>query len=378
MTVSSKNMNRPPDYEAQKDPQKGATRLSGAVAWVDERMDVSGPIKRLLNGPVPLRAQKNILSALGGLTFISLLIQFMSGYLMAFYYAPTVQNAYNSVDYITYQLPLGWLIRGIHVYNASAIFILVFFHMLRTFFTSSYQKPNEIRWLSGVFLFLLTILFAFTGALLPWDQHGYWATIVGSEIAGAVPFIGEPLMRLIRGGAQLGQLSLTRFYIMHIVVLPAILVILVGAHLSQLRHGMAPAITKRGQALAGKFVPFFPNRVLVHLSLGLTLLALLTYFSWTEVPFEFPADPTSTDYTPIAKWYFLSLFQLLNYFPGNFEPIGSMLLPGIVVGSMLLLPFLDKSKERRPWHKPVTTGIALFYIAMIILLTVLALNTSHV
>lgn len=378
MSVSS-NRIAPPPYggENRNSNQKG-TRLSGAMDWVDERMNIRAPIKRLLNAPVPLRTQRNLLSALGGLTFISLLIQFTSGYLMAFYYAPTVQNAYNSVDYITYQLPLGWLIRGMHVYNASAIFILVFLHMLYTFFTSSYKKPNEIRWLSGVFLLLLVVVFAFTGALLPWDQHGYWATIVGSEIAGATPLVGPSIMRLMRGGAELGQLSLTRFYIMHIVVLPAILVIFVGVHLSQLRHGTAPPITKWGQALAGKFVPFFPNRVLVHLSLGLCLLALLTYFSWAEVPFEFPADPTSTDYTPIAKWYFLSLFQLLNYFPGRLEPIGSMLLPGIVIGSMLLLPFLDKSEERRPWHKPVTTGIALFYIAMIILLTVLALNTSHV
>ena len=374
MSVSS-NRIAPPPYGGKD--QKG-TRLSAAMDWVDERMNIRAPINRLLNAPVPLRTQRNLLSALGGLTFISLLIQFTSGYLMAFYYAPTVQNAYNSVDYITYQLPLGWLIRGMHVYNASAIFILVFLHMLYTFFTSSYKKPNEIRWLSGVFLLLLVVVFAFTGALLPWDQHGYWATIVGSEIAGATPLVGPSIMRLMRGGAELGQLSLTRFYIMHIVVLPAILVIFVGVHLSQLRHGTAPPITKWGQALAGKFVPFFPNRVLVHLSLGLFLLALLTYFSWAEVPFEFPADPTSTDYTPIAKWYFLSLFQLLNYFPGRLEPIGSMLLPGLVIGSMLLLPFLDKSEERRPWHKPVTTGIALFYIAMIILLTVLALNTSHV
>ncbi len=374
MSVSS-NPIAPPPYGGKDSDQQG-TRLSGAIDWVDERMNIRPPIKRLLNAPVPLRTQRNLLSALGALTFISLLIQFTSGYLMAFYYAPTVQNAYNSVDYITYQLPLGWLIRGMHVYNASAIFILVFLHMLYTFFTSSYKKPNEIRWLSGVFLLLLVVLFAFTGGLLPWDQHGYWATIVGSEIAGATPLIGPSIMRVMRGGAELGQLSLTRFYIMHIVVLPAILVIFVGVHLSQLRHGTAPAITKWGQALAGKFVPFFPNRVLVHLSLGLILLGLLTYFSWTEVPFEFPADPTSTDYTPIAKWYFLSLFQLLNYFPGRLEPIGSMLLPGIVVGSMLLLPFLDKSEERRPWHKPVTTGIALFYIAMIILLTVLALGPS--
>lgn len=354
--------------------REGAFRST--ITWVDERTGIRAPLKSLLNASVPLRAQKNLLYALGGLTFTSLVIQFMSGYLMTFYYAPSIESAYNSVDYITYQLPLGWLIRGIHVYNASAIFILVFLHMLRTFFTSSYKKPNELRWLSGVFLLLLVIIFAFTGALLPWDQHGYWATIVGSEIAGALPLIGQPMMRIMRGGADLGQLSLTRFYIMHIVVLPAILMILVGVHLMQLRHGMSPSISKRGQATAGKFVPFFPNRLLVHLSLGLGLLALLTYISWYNVPFEFPADPTSTDYTPVAKWYFLSLFQLLNYFPGYWEPIGSMLIPGIVVGSMLLLPFLDQSEERRPWHKPVTTGIALFYITMILLLTFLAFQNS--
>jgi ubiquinol-cytochrome c reductase cytochrome b subunit len=357
--------------------QRAGRWLAASSHWVDERILIGRPLQALLNFPVPLHAQKNLLYALGGLTATSFLLQVTSGLIMTFYYAPSLESAYNSVDYITYELPLGWLIRGVHVYNASAIFILSFLHLLRTFFTSAYKKPREITWLSGLLLLLLTVGFAFTGALLPWDQHGYWATIVGTEIGGSTPVLGPSILRLMRGGALLGQTSLTRFFFMHVFLLPAVLFLLLGIHLSQLRHGVAPAITRRGQELARRFVPFFPNRLFVHTLLGFGYLALLIYLSYVRrAPLEFPADPTSTAYTPRPEWYFLSLFQLLQYFPGRLEPLASMIIPALVIGSMFLLPFIDRSEERRPWRKPVTTGIAVFYVFMLLLLTVLALGAE--
>jgi len=293
-----------------------------------------------------------------------------------FYYDPSSEGAYNSVDYITYQLPLGWLVRGIHHYGASAIIILVVLHMLRTYFFSAYKRPREINWLTGVLMLIITLSFGFTGYLLPWDQKGYWATKVGTEIAGSVPLIGEWIMRFMRGGEILGQATLTRFYSTHIMILPATIGVLVAIHIYQLRfHGMAPPITEKAKKLSERYVPFFPNWVIKDVVLGLGLLTLLAYLSWAyRAPLEFPADPASSNYVPRPDWYFLFYFQILKYFPGAWEIIATALIPLFIFGSLILLPFLDKGDERRPWRKPVTTGVALFYIIIVITFTLLALS----
>ena len=365
LSARSQNLSRP-----QK--ELSFNRIS---TWIDERTGFSRPLSHFLSYPIPLYVHKNVLYSLGGLTLISFLLQIATGILLSFYYDPSPQAAYDSVDYVTYQIPLGWLVRGLHHYNASAMVVLITLHMLRTFFFSAYKKPREITWLSGVWLWLITLTFAFTGYLLPWDQRGYWATRVGMEIVSSVPLVGGWMAQLLRGGPILGQVTLTRFYVTHILLLPATMILLIGLHLHQLRyHGIAPPITERGKALAGKFVPFFPHWVVVDAILGLSLLALLISLSWIRrAPLEFPADPTSTDYVPRPEWYFLFLFQMLKYFPGPWEPVAAVLIPFLVIGSMFLLPFLDRGEERRPWRKPFTTGIAIFYIVMVVLLTVLAL-----
>lgn len=345
------------------------------VDWIDERTGLRGPIRAFLNYPVPLYVAKSWLYVLGGLSLIAFLVQLITGILLVFYYDPSPEGAYNSVDYITYQLPLGWLVRGVHHYGASAMVILVVLHMLRTYFTYTYKRPREINWLTGVFLLFVTLSFGFTGYLLPWDQKGYWATKVGTEIAGSVPAIGRWLMQLMRGGENLGQATLTRFYATHIMLLPAIIGLLIVMHVFQLRfHGMAPPITQRAKKLATKFVPFFPHWVLKDVILGLGLLALLAYLSWAyRAPLEYPADPTSSNFIPRPEWYFLFYFQLLKYFPGSLETIAVVLIPLFIFGSLILLPFIDTSEERRPWHKPLTTGVAIFYIVVVIVFTLLAL-----
>ena len=329
----------------------------------------------LLNQPIPLYVQKNILFALGGLTLTSIILQVISGIMMTFYYTPSIENAYNSVDYITYSVPLGWLIRGLHVYNASALFILVFLHLVRTFFSSAYKKPREITWLTGVLLLLLIIGFAFTGALLPWDQHGYWATVVGTKIVAGLPFIGQWLAQVMHGGSHLGQLSLTRFYAMHVIILPIILLTLLNWHFRQLRHGFSPPLKKHKKSLE-RSVPFFPYRLFTHTFLATLLLSALIFVSWKErAPLEFPADPTSTSYEPRPMWYFLAPYQLFEYFPGRLEPIASILIPLLVIGSMLLLPFIDKNKEHRFWRKPLVSFIGFLYISGIVFLTLWAFFT---
>lgn len=346
-----------------------------AVDWIDERTGLVRPISAFFNYPVPLYVHKNLLYSLGGLTFITISLQVITGILLSFYYDPSPQDAYNSVDYITYILPLGWLIRGVHVHNASVIVVLAFLHLLRVFFYSAYKKPREITWLSGILMLITILAFAFTGALLPWDQSAYWATKVGTEIAGTVPLLGGLILRLLRGGESLGQATLSRFYIFHIALLPTFLILLIGVHIHQLRfHGVAPPITQKGRALAKKFIPFFPHWMVVDGTLGFLLLLLLIGFSYVRrAPLEFPADPASTDFLPRPEWYFLFLFQLLKYFPGLLEPIATAVIPALVIGSMLVLPFIDKGEERIPWRKPLITVIGLVYILGIILLTLLAI-----
>ncbi|MCG3209497.1 MAG: Cytochrome b6 [Anaerolineae bacterium] len=353
--------------------------LNALATWIDERTGFLAPLKSFFNYPVPKYVHKNLLYSLGGLTLIAILLQVITGLLLSFYYDPSPTEAYNSVDYVTYQLALGWLIRGLHYFNASAIVILITTHLLRTFSFSAYKKPRELTWLSGIFLLLVVLGFAFTGYLLPWDQRGYWATKVGTEIAASAPVIGEWQARLVRGGPELGQATLNRFYITHILLLPGALVLLILFHIYQLRyHGVAPPLTKRGQALANKFVPFFPHWVVIDATLGLILLAFLAFLSWRwPAPLEFPADPSSTDFVPRPEWYFLFLFQLLKYFPGPWEPVAAFLIPLVVIGSMILLPFIDRGTERRPWRKPLTTSIAGLYLVMILALTFLALSTDQ-
>jgi ubiquinol-cytochrome c reductase cytochrome b subunit len=349
--------------------------MNRVFRWIDERTGLSGPVRDFFNYPVPQYVHRNFLYTLGGLTLLAFLLQVVTGILLVFYYDPSTEGAYNSVDFITYILPLGWLVRGVHHYGASAMVILVSLHMLRTYYFIAYKKPREINWMTGVFLLFLVLAFGFTGYLLPWDQKGYWATKVGTEIAGSVPLIGTYVTRLMRGGSELGQATLTRFYATHVMLLPAAVGVLIAAHIFQLRfHGMAPPITEKAKAQAKKFVPFFPHWVITDTIAGLGLLALLVYMSYANrAPLEFPADPTSSNYLPRPEWYFLFFFQLLKYFPGKLEPVITIAIPLFIFGSMLALPFIDTSEERRPWHKPVTTLVSIFYIVVIVVFTVVAL-----
>jgi len=354
-----------------------AERLGTLGAWIDQRTGFARPLYNFFTYPVPLYVHRNLLYSLGGLSLISLILQVSTGILLCFYYDPSLEGAYNSVDYITYQMPLGWMVRGLHYYNASALVILIVLHLLRTFFFSAYKPPREITWLSGLFMLLTVMAFAFTGALLPWDQAGYWATKVGSEIAGSAPLFGSWIKRLLQGGPILGQATLSRFYVIHVLLLPSGVISLLILHIHQLRfHGIAPAITRKGQALARKFVPFFPHWMSVDATLGLGMLFVLITLAWLKrAPLEFPADPTSTDFVPRPEWYFLFLYQMLKYFPGPLEPVAALLLPGLFIGGLALLPFLDRGSERRPWRKPFTTSLAIFCVALIVLLTLLAMRS---
>jgi quinol-cytochrome oxidoreductase complex cytochrome b subunit len=187
----------------------------------------------------------NWLYTLGSATLFVAINQILSGILLTIYYVPTPDHAWDSVNYITTEVTAGWLIRGMHHYGASAMVVLVVLHMLRVIYHAAYKYPREITWLSGVVLLLVTLGFGFTGYLLPWDQKAYWATTVGTRIAGTAPGIGETILKIMRGGDELSAVTLARFYGTHVWVLPTLLLILLGVHMFLVIKNGISAVPKK-------------------------------------------------------------------------------------------------------------------------------------
>jgi len=196
--------------------------------WLDERLAWRQVWTVIFLRKIP---KVNWLFTLGSASLFLAVNQIVTGILLTIYYVPTPDHAYDSVQYITTQVPAGWLIRGLHHWGASAMVVVVFLHMLRIIFHGAYKYPREVTWLTGVILLLVTIGFGFTGYLLPWDQKAYWATIVGTRIAGTPPVIGDWILLVIRGGEELSAVTLARFFGVHIWVLPTVLLIITLVHL---------------------------------------------------------------------------------------------------------------------------------------------------
>lgn len=207
--------------------------------WVEERAG----IRHLLDAALDVKIPEGVRTYfLGGITLFFLGVQVITGVLLALYYRPSPQDAYESVLYIMNEVPFGWLIRSIHNWGANLMIVACVLHMLRTYFQGAYKKPRELTWVVGVVLLLITLGFGFTGYLLPWDQRAFWATTVGTEIAGAVPGLGDVLLRFLRGGTDITGTTLSRFFGIHTLVLPLGVAVLVMAHLWLIHEqGLAPA-----------------------------------------------------------------------------------------------------------------------------------------
>jgi quinol-cytochrome oxidoreductase complex cytochrome b subunit len=196
--------------------------------WLDERLGLTTIYNTVFDRNVP---KVNWWYTLGSASLFLFVLQIVTGVFLTVYYVPSPDHAYDSVQYIMNDVAFGWLIRGIHHWGATLMVLFVFIHMLRTFYFAAYKYPREITWITGVFLLLATLGMGFTGYLLPWNQRAYWATTVGTEIPGTAPFVGEFLMRILRGGSELSAVTLARFFSVHIWFLPAIMLLLIGIHL---------------------------------------------------------------------------------------------------------------------------------------------------
>jgi quinol-cytochrome oxidoreductase complex cytochrome b subunit len=196
--------------------------------WLDERLGLTGIYGTVFDRKVP---KVNWFFTLGSASLFLFVMQALTGIFLTIYYVPTPDKAYDSIQFIMNGAPFGWLIRGIHHWGATLMVIFVFLHMLRTFYFAAYKYPRELTWVTGVVLLLATLGMGFTGYLLPWNQKAYWATTVGTAITGTVPFIGQYITQILRGGSDLSGVTLVRFFSVHIWVLPVVIGLIIGVHL---------------------------------------------------------------------------------------------------------------------------------------------------
>jgi quinol-cytochrome oxidoreductase complex cytochrome b subunit len=202
--------------------------------WLDERYQISKFLEPILSKPVP-EWQRRWWYCLGGLTFFFFLVQGVTGIMLAFYYKPTPAEAYASIQFIENEVLLGSAVRMVHHWSANGMIVMACAHMLRVFIMGAYKPPRELNWVSGVVLLIMTLAFGFTGYLLPWDQRAYWATTVGTEIAGTIPVIGDLALVFLRAGWNISSLTLSRFFALHVLVLPLVTVVSMGMHFIMVR-----------------------------------------------------------------------------------------------------------------------------------------------
>ena len=344
-----------------------------ATRWLDERLDLAGLRRALLDRAVP--SGLTWWHTLGSATLTVLVVQVVTGTILAMYYSPSPDHAYDSINYIDHTVVSGALLRGIHHWGASAMVVLVVAHMVRVFVMGAYKYPREINWVLGILLLVVVMGFGFTGYLLPWDQKAYWATQVGTSIAGTTPVVGGTVVEVLRGGGQLGAATLTRFYSLHVLVLPLTIGVIVLLHLAiVIRQGIAapPKVLEReAPPIAGgpgyaRFyderykeskaggVRFWPDIIAKDILVGTIVVAILVVLARVQgAGLEAAADPTDSSYVPRPEWYFLPFFQLLKLVPGGGESLVAVGVPGLITLGLLLLPFFDRRSVRSLTRRPL-------------------------
>jgi len=323
--------------------------------WLDERVDLRGVRHFVAEKGVPLHAQK-AWYYLGGMTLFLFGVQIFTGILLLLYYRPSAAEAYESVQFIVSEVEFGWLIRNLHSWSANLLIGLAFAHFFSVFFLKSYRKPRELTWVSGVLLLFLMLGFGFSGYLLPWNELAFFATKVGTGIAGAVPLVGPFALRLLRGGDDVTGATLSRFYGLHVAVLPAITTALVAVHLLLVqRQGMSVPIGVERRLRPGERLPqmpFFPNYILRDVLAWYVVIAVLAalaaFYPWELGTKADPFAPVPAGIRP--EWYFLATFHTLKLIPSHVLGIEGEHLGvvgfGMVAIVLVLIPFLDRRASR--------------------------------
>lgn len=354
--------------ESPKSEPQPLKRSKRWFRWLDRRTGVDALLRASLDEPIPGGARLAYVFG-SGLLFI-FISQVITGLCLALYYVPSAESAHTSVAYITKQVTAGAFLRSLHSYGASAMIVVLLLHFLQTFLYGSYKGRRELLWISGAALSLLVLAMGFTGYLLPWDQNSYYATAVGTNLVGQVPLVGGWLTRMIRGGDTIGTLTISRFYFAHVFLIPGMIFLLIGIHIALFRKAGA-AGPMRADPIAPQLPTetFYPRQVLMDMGLALLLMAalgLLAYFR--PVGLGPIANPASTQFLPRPEWYYLPMFEWLKFWEGPEVVFAVVAVSGLLALVFFLLPFLDRSLERRPWRRPIPLlGVSIVMAGMIFL-----------
>ena len=308
--------------------------------WADQRTGYKKLIHETLYENVPGGARWRYVW--GSTLAFCFSIQVITGLALWVAYSAGSQTAWESVYYIQHEMWGGWFLRGLHHYTAQAMTVLLVFHLMQVVIDGAYKAPREINFWSGVILLLLVLALSLTGYLLPWDQKGFWATKVATSIAAITPFIGPELQKLVVGGSDYGHHTLTRFFALHAGIIPGAIIAFIVAHIYLFRrHGLTPKEPRRRPDAA-----FWPDQVLRDAVACLAVLLVVVFFiiRYRGAELGAPADASEQFSAARPEWYFLFLFQLLKYFPGGTEIWGAIVIPSLLMGVLVAMPFVGKWK----------------------------------
>ncbi|MGB8354600.1 MAG: cytochrome b N-terminal domain-containing protein [Chthoniobacteraceae bacterium] len=346
--------------------------------WIDDRIGISELIGPSMNHLVPHDA--GWWYVFGSATMLALIVQVVSGVALTFSYVSSSSQAYETLQFITNNAPFGNFLRGLHYYGASAMVLMVGAHMAQTFLFGAYKYPREMNWTTGVVLLGLTLVMGFTGQLLRWDQNATWSVVVAAEQAGRVPFIGDWLARLLLGGNTIGGATLSRFFAIHVFLIPACIFIFVAIHLRLvLRHGISEPPTagkpvdpktyrKEYEELMEKTGhPFWPNGMWRDVVFGTGLIIAIALLALIFGPpaLDRPPDPSVLTADPRPDWYLLWYFAVLALIPSRIEAYVMILAPAVIGILLLIVPMLNNRGERAPSRRPWSIAVVLLSCIMI-------------
>jgi ubiquinol-cytochrome c reductase cytochrome b subunit len=352
------------------------------IDWMEERFGARTLANRFLKEPVP--AKGRWFYTLGSATLTAFGIQVITGIAMLFYYQPSIDQAHESVVYIQTILPLGWLIRGLHFWSASAMVLLMMLHLSRVFFSAAYKYPRETTWVLGVLLFFSTATQFWSGNFLAFHEFGYWSAVVGTYFFKSIPFAGEGLYQIVTGGTFVGQATLSRFFLLHVLLLPGVIGLVAIGHLllvirhgefgwwvnyRRFRSGPPPPGTENERlehGAADENVPFFPKQALRDATTSLLLVTTLIALAFVvRAPLFEKADPGTLDFIPRAQWFFMPYQRFLDFMPGPLlTPLGTWVFLIVLFVAMFSLPFLDRDAERNPLRRPALTVLGIVIILL--------------
>lgn len=340
--------------------------FSRVLRWINERWPLT-PLTRLALEE-DMTGGSSFAYVFGSAALILFLLQVVTGIWQLFYYVPTLAQGYNSLNYLRTEVPLGWLIHGLHYWGANAMVICVLLHMSQVFIWGAYKRPHELQWVTGVFLFLLTMVMSLTGGALPWDKRSYWLIEVAASAAGSMPLVGDWIKHLMLAGGVIGQLTLSRFFILHAALVSGALFALAAVHLVALRKvGNAGPWDEKKRMLTG---PFWPDQVFKDgLAASVVIFILVALSVIFPPPYAGMADPLDASYIPKPEWNFLFFYEALKFFPGHLEIIATAGIPLVGTLLLLLIPFFDRDAERRPRRRPLAMAGWVIAVAGFVTLT---------